>query len=55
MTVHGWPDTQPDLGNGDLVAPSSRGGDQGSRTKSLLRCGVLLPSVCTHTRASNVH
>lgn len=32
-----------------MVALSSRRGDQGSHKKRLLRCEVMLSSVCIHT------
>lgn len=48
--MHSWSDAQPGaLGNGNLVAPSSKRGDQGSHKKRLLRCGVILYSACVHT------
>ena len=57
--MHSW---SAALGNGNLVAPSSKRGDQGSHKKRLLRCGVLHYSACVHTHThthiyvpSNVH
>ena len=44
--MHSW---SAALGNGNLVAPSSKKGDQGSHKKHLLRCGVILYSACAHT------